>query len=196
MITDKDTIKCEATFNDNKTHRLLWKRVWDSKKPMACVISLNPALSDTLIMDTTSSLVVNNVAKLEEFGGVSIVNLFSILTPKLHMQRAREIDINNLDNDNYIKKAADEASVIVLAWGRAADTNVRIYNRANQVIELLKNHKEKLRVITDGERVAWHPLSPSVRSSWTLIDASEWLDSRTPPASKALEPNEREKDRT
>ena len=116
MITEKDTIKCEAVFNDDKTHRLLWKRVWNKEKPMACIIMLNPCLSDNIVTDTTTSLVVNNVARLEEFGGVSIVNLFSLLTPKLQMRWARDIDINDLDNDNYIKKAADEASVVILAW--------------------------------------------------------------------------------
>lgn len=184
MITEKDTIKCEAVFSEDKVHRLLWKRVWNKDKPIACVISLNPALSDTIVTDTTTSLVVNNIAKIGEFGGVSIVNLFSLLTPKLHMQRTRDIDINDLDNDNYIKKAADEASVIILAWGRAGDTNVRIYNRADQVIELLKNHQGKFRVITDGNRVALHPLTPSVRAKWVLVDAKEWLDSRTPPSNK------------
>ena len=61
---------------------------------------------------------------------------------------------------------------------------MRIYNRADQVIALLKNHQEKFRVITDGNRVAVHPLTPSVRSRWGLIDAKEWLASRTPPSNK------------
>ena len=143
MITEKDTIKCEAVFNDDKTHRLLWKRVWNKEKPMACVIMLNPCLSDNIVTDTTTSLVVNNVARLEEFGGVSIVNLFSLLTPKLQMRWARDIDINDLDNDNYIKKAADEASVVILAWGKGAELNVRITNRAKQVLaSLTENEKE------------------------------------------------------
>lgn len=168
MITEKDTIKCEAIFNDDKTHRLLWKRVWNKDKPTVCVISLNPALSDTIVTDTTTSLVVNNVAKLEEFGGVSIVNLFSLLTPKLQMRWARDIDINDPDNDNHIKKAAEEASIIVLAWGKGAELNVRIYNRADQVLKLLDKHKEKFRVISDGQRKGLHPLTPSCRAQWIL----------------------------
>ena len=168
MITEKDTIKCEAVFSEDKAHRLLWKRVWNKDKPIACVISLNPALSDTIVTDTTTSLVVNNIAKLGEFGGVSIVNLFSLLTPKLHMQRARDIDINDLDNDNYIKKAAEEAAIIVLAWGKGAELNIRISNRAEQVLELLSKHQEKFRVISDGERKGIHPLTPTVRDQWIL----------------------------
>ena len=171
MITEKDTIKCEAVFNDEKTHRFLWKRVWNKDKPLACVIMLNPCLSDNIVTDTTTSLVVNNVAMLGEFGGVSIVNLFSLLTPKLQMRCARDIDINDYGNDTHIKKAADEASIIVLAWGKGAELNARITNRANQVIELLSEHKEKLKVISDGKRQGIHPLTPSCRTQWILEDA-------------------------
>ena len=171
MITEKDTIKCEAVFNDDKTHRFLWKRVWNKDKPLACVIMLNPCLSDNIVTDTTTSLVVNNIAKLEDFGGVSIVNLFSLLTPKLQMRCARDIDINDYGNDTYIKKAADEASIVILAWGKGAELNVRITSRANQVIELLSGQEEKLKLISDGKRKGIHPLTPSVRSQWILEDA-------------------------
>ena len=168
MRTEKDVIKCESVFSEDKKHRLLWKRVWDKDKPLACVIMLNPCLSDNIVTDTTTSLVVNNIARLNDFGGVSIVNLFSILTPKLQMRVARDIDINDLDNDNYIKKAAEEASIIVLAWGKGAELNIRISNRAEQVLELLDKHKEKFRVISDGKRKGIHPLTPTVRAHWSL----------------------------
>ena len=170
MITEKDTIKCEAIFDDTKMHRLYWKRVWDNKKPLACVITLHPSISDNIVMDTTTFLTVNGIANLEDFGGVTIVNLFSLLTPKLQMRVARDVDINDYGNDTYIKKAADEASIIVLAWGRGVELNVRIANRAEQVIELLSDHKEKLKVISDGNRKGIHPLTPSCRHGWILED--------------------------
>ena len=168
MITEKETIKCEAIFTDDHQHRLYWKRVWNKDKPMACVIMLNPCMSDNIVTDTTTSLVVNNVARLEEYGGVSIVNLFSLLTPKLQMRWARDIDINDPENDKYIKKASEEASTVILAWGKGAENNVRIVDRANQVIDLLAPHKEKFRVISDGKRKGLHPLTPTVRAQWTL----------------------------
>ena len=176
MITEKETIKCEVIFNDDKTHRFLWKRVWNKEKPIACVIMLNPCQADNIVTDTTTALVVNNIAKLEEFGGVSIVNLFSLLTPKLHMRWARDIDINDYGNDTYIKKAADEASVVILAWGKGAELNVRITNRAKQVIELLSGQEEKLKVISDGERSGIHPLTPSCRAQWVLESFKPTVD--------------------
>lgn len=172
MITEKDTIKCEAVFNDDKTHRFLWKRVGDKDKPVACVIMLNACSADTRVMDVTTSLVVNNVTRLGDYGGVSIVNLFSLLTPKLSFRFPDTL--NDKDNDTYIKKAAEEASVVILAWGKSADVNASIYNRAQQVIKLLKGQKEKLRVISGGERVGMHPLTPSLRSQWLLIGIEEW----------------------
>ena len=168
MITEKETIKCEAVFNDDKSHRLLWKRVWNKDKPMACVITLHPSMSDNIVADTTTSLCVNNVARLEDYGGVSIVNLFSLLTPKLQMRWARDIDINDPENDKYIKKAAEEASIVILAWGKGAENNARIVDRANQVIDLLAPHEEKFRVISDGKRKGLHPLTPTVRAQWVL----------------------------
>ena len=168
MITEKDTIRCEAVFNDDKTHRLVWKQVWNKDKPMACVIMLNPSMSDTIICDLTTSLVVNNVARLESYGGVFIVNLFTILTPKLQMRFAQDTDINDYENDNYILKCCEQSDVIILAWGCGAEKNVRISNRIDQVLNLLSNHKEKFMAIGDSRRSHLHPLTPSCRDKWIL----------------------------
>ena len=173
MITEKDTIKCEAVFNDDKTHRFLWRQVWDSKKPLACVIMINPCLADTKMLDTTTFLTLNNISRLGDYGGVTIVNLFSLLTPKLHFNSTSKP--NDEFNDSYIKNAADEASVVILAWGKSVDTNISLYNRSREVIDLLYDQKEKFRIISDGERIGMHPLTPSVRAGWVLVDATEWL---------------------
>ena len=172
MITEKDTIKCEAVFSEDKKHRFLWKRVWDKDRPMACVIMLNPCHADTLTMDVTTSLVANNIVRLGGYGGVSIVNLFSLLTNKLIFRFADTL--NDEANDTYIQKAAEEASVVILAWGKAADVNLKIYQRSQQVIKLLKGQKEKLRVISDGKRSGCHPLTPALRSQWYLTGTEEW----------------------
>jgi len=174
MITEKDTIKCEVVYADSKQHRLLWRQVWDAKKPLACVVMINPCQASTVITDTTTYLVVNNISRLGDYGGVTIVNLFSLLTPKSHF--TSPVNLNDKDNDNYIKKAADEASVVILAWGKGSDTNLRIAERARQVVAMLEPQKEKLRVISDGERMGMHPLTPALRSRWLLADPAEWLE--------------------
>ena len=168
MVTEKSAIKCEAIFNDEHTHRFSWKRVWGKDKDVAAIIMLNPAQSDDIIMDTTSSLVVNNIARLEQFSGVEVLNLYSLLTSKLNFRWNSDEDLNQPENDEYIRKAADSSPCIIVAWGKSADTNKRIASRAKIVLGLLKPYQEKVYVISDGERDGLHPLTPSLRSQWIL----------------------------
>lgn len=168
MVTEKSTIKCEAIFNDEHTHRFSWKRVWGKDKDVAAIIMLNPAQSDDIVMDTTSSLVVNNIARLERFSGVEVLNLYSLLTSKLNFRWNSDEDLNQPENDSYIRKAAESSSCIIVAWGKSVDTNKRIASRAKTVLGLLKPHQEKVYVISDGRRDGLHPLTPSLRSQWIL----------------------------
>ena len=178
MITEKDTIKCEAIFNDEHTHRFLWRRMWDKDKPMATVVMLNPCHADNVITDTTTALVVNNVARLEKYGGVNIVNLYSLLTNKLNFRWNSDEDLNEEENDSYIKKAAEESDVVILAWGKGADSNQRITERAVDVINLLNHLEDKLYIISDGLRKGLHPLTPTIRNGWTLEQAKIRKDIR------------------
>ncbi len=172
MLNEKDTIKCESVFNDERTHRFLWKRVWNKDKPIACVIMLNPCIAYNIITDTTTSLVVNNVARLEKYGGVVIVNLYSVLTTKLNFKEEDADSFNDQINDTYIVKAAEESKTVILAWGRSADSNQHISERAVEVFNLLVPYEDKLHVISDGVRFGIHPLTPSVRNTWRVEKVS------------------------
>ena len=173
MTTEKETIRCETIFNEQHTHRYLWKRVWDREKPLAAVIMLNPCMADNIVMDTTTFLVVNNIARLERFGGVEIVNLYSMLTGKLKFKWYADEELTDTDNDVCIKKVAAECETVILAWGRAQDNNQRVAERVKQVLALLSNCQSKLYVITDGTRSGIHPLTPSLRSQWILEPFTE-----------------------
>ncbi len=169
MLTEKDVIKCESIFSDDRSHRFVWKRIWDKEKPTVAVIALNPAHADNILVDTTTALIVNNVARLEHYGGVEIVNLFSQLTPKLNFRWNSPEELNDPQNDSYIMKAADECQIVILAWGKGADANVNIEKRAIEVINMLQKHKETLFVISDGAgRSGLHPLTPALRNGWVL----------------------------
>ena len=173
MLTEKDTIKCESVFNEDHTHRFLWKRVWNKEKPLAAVIMLNPCLADNILMDTTTYLVVNNVARLEEYGGVMVVNLYSKLTSKLNFRWNSDADLNDPVNDSYIRKAAEDAEVVIAAWGKGGETNQRISNRIGEVMEVLDGLEDKIFLISDGVRTGLHPLTPSIRREWILEHLEE-----------------------
>ncbi len=167
MISEKDTIKCEAIFNDTHTHRYLWRRVWNKDKPTISIIMLNPCQADNIITDTTTALVVNNVAKLEDYGGVDILNLYSKLTPKIRFQDSDD-ELNDKENDDYIIKSVESSPKTILAWGKGANSNPRIEERAIEVLNLLEPYQDKLYMISDGARTGLHPLTPSVRGNWIL----------------------------
>ena len=168
MLIEKDNIKCETTFSEDKSHRLLWKRVWNKEKPCLAIIMINPCLSDNIVTDTTTSLCLNNVARMEEYGGIHILNLFTLCTNKLCFRYNSDEDLIHKDNDSYIVKSAQECSKVILAWGRTESTNQRVGDRAAKVVELLSAYADKLYCISDGQRKGLHPLTPSIRANWSL----------------------------
>lgn len=168
MLLEKETIRCESHFNEDHSHRFLWKRIWNKDKPLATVIMLNACIADNQIMDTSTVLSCNNIARLNVFGGIQIVNLYSVLTSKLNFRWNSDEELNAPENDSYIKKAVAESEVAILAWGRSADNNQRIADRAAHVVNMLSEYKDKLMVISDGTRSGIHPLTPSVRHTWYL----------------------------
>ena len=168
MITERETVKSEVIFNDDRTHKFVLKRTWNKAKPQAMVVMLNPCDADSVICDTTTFLVVNNVARLEDFGGVTIVNLYSLMSSKLCLKWYSDEELTLPENDDYIVKNADEASKIIIAWGRGVEMNKRIEDRAMQVLNLLMPYREKMFLISDGDRVGLHPLTPSIRNRWIL----------------------------
>lgn len=169
MLIEKDNIKCESVFNENHTHRFLWKRVWNKDKPLATVITLNPCLADNILIDTTTFLVVNNVARLGKYGGVIIVNLYSKLTSKLSTRWYSKEELNDIVNDSYIKKSAEESEVVIAAWGKCCDNNQQIAERVEEVLEILNEFEDKIYYISDEVRIGIHPLTPSVREKWLLV---------------------------
>ena len=115
-------------------------------------------------------------ARLEKYGGVNIVNLYSLLTNKLNFRWNSDEELNDSENDNYIKKAVEECKTVVFAWGKAADNNQRIAERAEHVVAMLFKYKDKLKWISDGYRVGLHPLTPTLRTKWKLVPITESKD--------------------
>lgn len=167
MNIEKSTIKCETIYNEDKTHKFVLKRTWDKDKAKACVIMLNPGRADTITLDTTTYLVMNNAALLD-FGEVNIVNLFSKITGKLNFKRNTPEELNLPENDDYIVKTANECDAVIIAWGRGSATNQFITDRGTEVMKLLSKCYDKMYLISDGETSGYHPLCVSVRKGWEL----------------------------
>ena len=98
MQTEKGVMKTETIFSDDRRHRYLLRKEWDTKKPKATIIMTNPSTADISMLDYTTLYIINNLVRLD-FGAVDIVNLVSKTTTKLQVKEdiADEMDKENLD---------------------------------------------------------------------------------------------------
>lgn len=162
LITEKSTIKTEATFSPDRKHRYLLRKEWDKSKDKATVIMVNPASATDMRIDHTTMYVLNNLVRLG-FGGCDIVNLYSRVSSS-----TKEDNTSNEVNDNQILQSARTSSHVIVAWGKLGDTNKRVAKRQKEVVELLKPCQDKLFVIGDSVgNTGFHPLSPRVHE-WNL----------------------------
>jgi hypothetical protein len=167
MQTDKATVKTEAVFSEDRRHRYLLRKEWETKKPKATIIMTNPSTADMLTMDYTTLYIMNNVVKLD-FGAIDIVNLVSKMTTKLNVKEDLDMKAET-ENIDHIVKSAEKADKIIIAWGKLGENNKAVRDAQDTLISHLKPFKEKLYVIADNNGAfGFHPLAPQIRFSWVL----------------------------
>lgn len=164
MKTETTTVKSKALFSDDKEHRLLLHREWDKNGKTAMIIMINPNTADTLSMDLTTMLVVNNLYKLG-FGSVNIVNLYSRIMPKLSLRFNSDDDLIAQKCDEVIEEYAVTSDAIIIAWGSVGCNSQRVRERQEELLERLAKFENKLYQI--GKQ-GYHPLTPAVRGQWEL----------------------------
>tara|TARA_Y100000588_G_C14065874_1_gene843590 strand:+ start:227 stop:742 length:516 start_codon:yes stop_codon:yes gene_type:complete len=167
MKVEKTTIKAEAGFSDNRQHRFYMKKIWDAKKKSALVLMLSAGDCNGLTMDYSSLFTVNNLVKLD-YGSVEIMNLFSSIDTTIKSSALTDKD-NMSKNDDLIIQKAKSSDSIIIAWGRAGNTNKIVQEREKQVIELLKPFMSKTFILCDSSgRKGFHVLAPQCRNLWNL----------------------------
>lgn len=164
MLTETTVVKSKALFSDDRKHRLLLKKEWDTNKPNAMVIMINPNTADTMNVDMTTMLVLNNLNRLG-FGSVSIVNLYSRIKEKLSLRFNSDEDLIEHDTDRVIEEYAAMSDAIIIAWGSIGRNTQRVRERQQELLERLSVHKKKFYKIG---KEGCHPLTPTVRSGWEL----------------------------
>ena len=167
METEKSTIRTEAIFSQNHTHRLLLRKEWDKSKPTAAVIMINPHTAGTFYTDSTTMYTLNNLYQLG-FGAANLLNLYTRICDRLMLRFNSDEDLLDPKNDDMILKCAAESDTVIIAWGSAGHNSQRVRDRQAELLDLLKTYP--LKIITDGGETAYHPLSPAVRDRWILKD--------------------------
>lgn len=163
--TETTTMQTTVIYNDDKTHRYLLRKEWDSNKPSAEIIMLYPSSADTVTVDHTTMFVLHNLERLD-YGSVNIVNLFSSMNGK---RSTSDIDDENL---MYIEQYAEKSDIIIFATGTGGDGNKTVLRMQKDVLDMLAPYKDKLFCIADATgRKFYHPLCPTVRK-WNLAEFS------------------------
>ena len=145
-----------AVFSKDGKKRYKLQSVWDEKKPKACIIMSQPSTADELLTDQTTMLCYNN-AVTQNFGGISIVNVFCGLDYK-------KPETDRI-NSSIVLEECGKADVVIVAYGRGtAHTEEK-----ERLLETLKKTcPEKLHTLIDGHEQPYsHPLSPKARN-WKI----------------------------
>ena len=108
-IETNSTVKTTAVFSKNRKDRYLLKAEWDSSKKSLAIIMTYPSSADELFFDQTTMLVRNGAVK-NDFGSVSIVNIFSSIN-----NEAPKIDKTNT---SIVMRECENADTIIVAYGR------------------------------------------------------------------------------
>ncbi|WP_168123973.1 DUF1643 domain-containing protein [Paenibacillus sp. HB172176] len=123
----------DAVIDSTGKYRYSLVRHWDSQKPKALFIMLNPSTADADIDDPTIRRCIG-FAKSWGCGALEVVNLFAYRATNPDELRMCDDPIGR-ENDMHIRRAALRADKIILAWG----TKGGLLGRNGKVMELLQS---------------------------------------------------------
>ncbi|BCU51263.1 hypothetical protein JCM2421_00350 [Staphylococcus auricularis] len=102
---------------------------------------------------------------MEAFGTIHFVNLYSNITTPINLKHLE--NAYDKHTDIQIMKAVKESDEVILAWGAYAKNPV-VETRVNEVLEMLKPHKKKVKLLINPvTNEVMHPLNPMARNKWT-----------------------------
>ncbi len=161
MLVEKNILKSDLSYNDDKSRRYLLKIEWDKMKKNACVIMFSAGIANGIYFDRTTDCVIRNLVELD-YGSVDILNLFSSIDSSIE-------DVADDENLKLIDTSAKNADIVIFAVGTGHSTDKRVQKRQKDVLAILKRYDKKLYCIADADdRKFYHPLCPKVRK-WNLV---------------------------
>lgn len=106
-------IQSFATFSQDRKHRVMLHRLWDQQRPCATVIGLNPSNANEKDDDPTIGF-VTRVLNFNGYGGLFMVNLFTMITPH---PKDLVLDMKLLNAVSVWRTASMSCKDVVFAWG-------------------------------------------------------------------------------
>jgi hypothetical protein len=120
-----------AAFSRCGSYRYALWREWDETRPTVLFVALNPSTADHERDDPTIRRCIR-FARDWEFGALVVANLFAFRTPFPKLLRAARDPVGPR-NDRWINRLADDAGLVVAAWGAHGDYLARASRVAERI---------------------------------------------------------------
>jgi len=138
----------KATFSEDKKHRYVLWRLWDSSKPYAMAIGLNPSKDDSERDDHTIRILRDRLQSLG-YGGFAMCNLFTIISSDPNILLNPIVDAEG-PADMWLETTAHTVQDVIFCWGIFSEAK----ERASKVIKMFPDAK-CFGKAKDGS--PWHP---------------------------------------
>ena len=142
-----------ATFSECGRYRYQLREVWDPSGPVVLWLMMNPSVACLEYSDPTLRR-TGNFTRRWGYGGQLVGNVHAYR----NTNKNRLLDVTDPvgpENDRMIMEMANEARIVILAYGQPPSS---LRRRGDHVVNLLRRHPHlcHLRLARDGTPV--HPL--------------------------------------
>lgn len=154
--SEVDPIVSERTiFNEDRTHRLTLFRHWGDIENFACGISMNPSGAAEDVSDPTVDGMCRRAREFWGMGSYYQLNVLSI-RGTYSAELAKAGMVNLPENDEWIRRIASKARLVVVSWGNPGHSSGR-----GQVVEqILREVCDPAKVVCFGRNKNGSPVHP------------------------------------
>ena len=151
-----DPIVAERTiFNSGRTHRLTLFRHWADVDDYACGISMNPSGAAEDVSDNTVEGMCKRARNHWGVGAYYQLNVMSI-RGTYSKDLAKAGLVNLPENDEWIRRIASKARIVVVSWGNPGHKS----GRGTAVEKILREVCDPSRVVCFGKNKNGSPVHP------------------------------------
>lgn len=151
-----DLLVAERTvFNDDRTHRFTLFRYWSNPEDFACGISMNPSGAAEDVSDPTVDGMVRRARERWGVGAYYQLNVMSI-RGTYSSDLAKTSVVNLPENDEWIRRIATKARIVVVSWGNPGHES----GRGAAVEEILREVCDPSKVFCFGKNMNGAPVHP------------------------------------
>lgn len=151
-----DRLVAERTvFNAGRTHRFTLFRHWGDPDDFACGISMNPSGAAEDVEDPTVNGMIRRARAHWGVGAYYQLNVMSI-RGTYSSDLARTAVVNLPENDEWIRRIAPNARLVVVSWGNPGHRS----GRGAQVEAILREVCDPSKVVCFGKNKNGSPVHP------------------------------------